>query len=83
MYYFAGNGNVSTKAATVFPPPEYGPSFKQWKDQTDTAALVEKYYMEVPRIIRDQIRQMYALDFELFGYDNYLSFERNETNSSP
>ena len=81
--YFAGNGDVSTKAVTVFPPPEYGPSFKQWKYQIDTATLVEKYYKEVPRIIRDQIRQMYALDFELFGYDKYLPFERNETDSTP
>ena len=81
--YFAGNGDVSTKAVTVFPPPEYGPSFKQWKDQIDTATLVEKYYKEVRRIIRDQIRQMYALDFELFGYDKYLPFERNETDSTP
>ena len=26
---------------------------------------------------------MYALDFELFGYEHYLPFERNETDSTP
>ena len=47
-------------------------------NESKTSMLLEKYYREVPSSIINQIRDLYAIDFEMFGYSKYLSFkERN------
>ena len=53
-----------------------GPSSNQWKNKTNTSALIEKYYRDIPTRLIEQVREVYAIDFEMFGYDKYLPFER-------
>ena len=67
---------MSTEAIEQFPDPDYGPSSNQRKDNRNTSTLVESYYKDIPKVIRDQIRDLYAIDFEMFGYDKYLPFEK-------
>ena len=67
---------MSEEAFAQFPAPDYGPSFTQWKDNRNTSTLVESYYKDIPKHIIDQIRDLYSIDFEMFGYDKYLPFEK-------
>ena len=67
---------MSEEAIAQFPAPDYGPSSKQWKDNSSKSSLVESYYKAIPNDIMDKIRNLYAVDFEMFGYDKYLSFEK-------
>ena len=76
--WISGNRTISNEAIEQFPDPDYGPSFNQWKDNMNTSTLVESYYKDIPKVIRDQIRDLYAIDFEMFGYDKYLPFEKTE-----
>ena len=67
---------MSEEAIAQFPAPDYGPSSKQWKDNSSTSTLVESYYKDVSSDVMDKIRDVYGIDFEMFGYDKYLPFEK-------
>ena len=72
---------MSKEAIAQFPAPGYGPSSNQWKDNSNTSTLVESYYKDIPVYVMDKIRDVYRIDFEMFGYDKYLPFEKTGNKS--
>ena len=77
---FTGNKTVSKEVIVQFPSPDYGPSSNQ-EGNRNTSTLVESYYKDVPGHVMDKIRDVYGIDFEMFGYDKYLPFEKTENKS--
>ena len=57
---------------TLFLSKKYNISFLQ-----RSANEINKYYREIPSDIINQIRDLYAIDFEMFGYSKYLAFEES------
>ncbi len=62
-------------AAAEFPAQQLGPSSLEWKDGSNTTGKLLQFYRDIPRTVLDGIREVYELDFELFGYNKYLPFE--------
>ena len=50
----------------LFPPATHGPSHAYTHAQNETDA-----WADIPEDVVDKIRTVYALDFQLFGYDPY------------
>lgn len=51
---------------TIFPQKDSGPSSTNVKIDTGTDS-----YKSIPEEVINKIRKIYALDFQLFGYDPY------------
>ena len=71
---------MSKEVIMQFPDPNYGPSSNQ-EGNRNTSTLVESYYKDIPGHVMDNIRDVYGIDFEMFGYDKYLPFEKTENKS--
>ena len=68
------SGDANYKVAEeAFPSPNKGPSSntKQWKSGNNSETLHE-FYKDIPETIVDEIRELYLIDFIMFGYDTHL-----------
>ncbi len=71
FYYLPPEGPAADFAASEFPPPNLGPSSQQWESAGNSTTLQQTFYKDIPEEVMDGIRRVYAIDFEMFGYDKY------------
>ena len=62
-------GSVSKQTMTTFQGKHLGPITDSTTDSSFTDAF-RRYYSSVPIKVLDGIRKLYALDFEMFGYNS-------------